>query len=200
MTRTLTGEKNIISAWDKHYFPLTFPLLFPEGGPSGWHRDLKSTTGHRITLAQWVTQLLMTEPRFQQLGPLVNEFLVDVYSCIEDQRLTFHAINQDMYRTSLQRKSTVARVPRSPRSPSAPVDRLIIPSSFSGGFADQAKKLTEAMAILRHFGPPSYFVTATCNSVRPVHPYERLYLEHTRLFSTTVLFHLALSASFAISD
>eukprot|EP00752_Nemacystus_decipiens_P012512 g11082.t1 len=51
-----------------------------------------------------------------------------------------------------------------PLTASAPVDRVIIPSSFSGSFADQAKKLTEAMAILRHHGPPSYFVTFTCNS------------------------------------
>lgn len=167
MTRTLTGEKNIISAWDSDYFPLTFPLLFPAGGASGWHKNLKSTTGHRITLAQWVTQLLVREPRFQQLGPLVNEFLIDVYSCIEDQRLTFHALNQDKYRTSLHRNSAVARVPRSPRSPSAPADRVTIPSSFNGGFADYTKRLTESMALLRHFGPPSYFVTATCNSVSP---------------------------------
>ena len=93
MTRTLTGENIIISACDRDYFPLTYVLLFPEGGVSGWHRELKSTIGNRITLAQWVTQLLVREPRFQQLGPLVNEFLIDVFSCIEDQRLTFHAFN-----------------------------------------------------------------------------------------------------------
>lgn len=165
MTRTLTGEKNLISVCDRDYFPLTFVLLFPEGGISGWHRDLRSTTGHKITLAQWVTQLLVREPRFQQLGPLVNEFLIDIYSCIEDERLKFHAFNQEKYRTSLHHKSAVSRIPRSLRSASAPVDRVIIPSSFSGGFADQAKKLTEAMAILRHYGAPSYFVTVTCNTV-----------------------------------
>ena len=47
----------------------------------------------------------------------------------------------------------------------APMDRIIVPSSFKGGFADMAKKLTESMALLRHFGKPSYFLTVTCNTV-----------------------------------
>ena len=165
MTRTLTGKANVITFLDQDYFPLTFPLLFPHGRVCGWHADLKSTTGHKISLAQWVTQLVMTEPRFEKLGPLVNEFLIDVYSCIEDQRLSFHAYNQDKYRTSLHHASAVARVPRSRRDKAAPVDRIIVPSSFKGGFADMAKKLTESMALLRHFGKPSYFLTVTCNTV-----------------------------------
>ncbi|CAM9252221.1 unnamed protein product, partial [Ectocarpus sp. 12 AP-2014] len=51
---------------------------------------------------------------------------------------------------------------RSPRNPSLAADRIIIPSSFSGGFADQVRTLTDAIAILRHY--PSYFVIATCNN------------------------------------
>ena len=46
-------------------------------------------------MLQWVSQLLLTESRFQRLGPVVNEFLIDVFSCIEDDRLAFHANNQD---------------------------------------------------------------------------------------------------------
>ncbi|CAM9982092.1 unnamed protein product, partial [Ectocarpus sp. 4 AP-2014] len=83
-----------------------------------------------------VTQLLVRERRLQQLGPLVNEFLIDVFSCIEDQRLAFHAHNQDKYRTSLHHNSALSRIPRSLATTSAPADRVIIPSSFSGGFAD----------------------------------------------------------------
>lgn len=165
MTRTLTGKTKVITFLDQDYFPLTFPLLFPHGRVSGWHTELKSTTGHKISLAQWVTQLLMTEPRFEKLGPLVNEFLIDVYSCIEDQRLSFHAYNQDKYRTSVHHASAMARVPRPRRDKAAPMDRIIVPSSFKGGFADMAKKLTESMALLRHFGKPSYFLTVTCNTV-----------------------------------
>lgn len=104
MTRALTGETSTIDFLHEDYFPLTYPLLFPHGGICGWHSNLKSTTGHKISLIQWVTQLLLREPRFQKLGPLVNEFLIDVFSCIEDQRLSFHAFNQDKYTTSVHQR------------------------------------------------------------------------------------------------
>lgn len=161
MTRTLTGESSSINFLNRDCFPLTYVLLFLHGGVSGWHPDLRSTSGHKITLSQWVTQLLFREPRFRKLGPLVNEFLIDVFSCIEDQRLSFHAHNQDKYRTSMHNASAVARRPQRTLSQPHSVDAIIIPSSFSGGFADQAKKLTEAMTILRHFGRPSYFLTVS---------------------------------------
>lgn len=73
------------------------PVDFPHGGLSGWHPDLKNATGHKITLAQWVTQLVFRKPRFEQMGPLVNEFLIDAFSCIRDQRRSFHAHNQEKY-------------------------------------------------------------------------------------------------------
>ena len=162
MTRALTGETSTIDFLHEDYFPLTYPLLFPHGGICGWHSNLKSTTGHKIFLIQWVTQLLLREPRFQKLGPLVNEFLIDVFSCIEDQRLSFHAFNQDKYTTSVHHASVSARIPRPRRDNTVSADRIIVPSSFTHGFADQAKKLTEAMALVRHFGPASYFLTFTC--------------------------------------
>lgn len=167
MSTALTGDKEYIGYQNPNYFPLVFPLLFPAGGTSGWHPDLKSTKGNKISLMQWVGQLIMCEPRFDLLGPLVNEFLIDAFSCIEDERLAFHAMNQDKYKTSLHNAGAASRIPRPQLRSAPPVQRVIIPSSFKGGFADQAKKLTEAMAILRHYGgKPSYFVTATCNSVR----------------------------------
>ncbi len=168
MTQTLTGQTSTVDFLHMDYFPLTYPLLFPHGGVCGWHPNLKSTTGNKISLVQWVTQLLLTESRFQKLGPLVNEFLIDVFSCIEDQRLSFHAFNQDKYKTSVHHASASARIPRPRRDKAVGADRVIIPSSYTQGFADQAKKLTEAMAIVRHFGPAHYFRTVTCNTVSAV--------------------------------
>ena len=165
MTQALTGETATIDFRDRDYFPLMYPLLFPHGAVCGWYPDMKSTTGHKISLTQWLTQLLVTEPRFQILGPLVNEFVIDVFSCIEDQRLSFHAHNQDKYRTSVHHASAVARVPRPRRDKAPGAEKIIVPSSFTQGFADQAKKMTEAMALLRHFGTAHYFLTFTCNTV-----------------------------------
>ena len=125
------------------------------------------TTGYKISGIQWVRQRLMYEPRFQMLGPLVNEFLIDAFSCIKDERHAFHANNYDMYRAFLHHTSAQARIPRRRRDSARPVQRIVVLSSFGGGFTDQAKKLTEAMAILRRFGrKASYFITMTCKKVR----------------------------------
>lgn len=163
---TLTGSSQYINCKNPSYFPLTYPLLFPHGDTSGWHDGLLSTTGKKNALLQWVIQLLLTEPRFQRLGAVVNEFLIDVFSNIEDDRLTFHAMHQNKYTTSLHSVSVQQRSRTSRGRQGNSARRTIIPSSFSGGFADFSKKMTEAMAILRHFGGRrSYFITATCNQV-----------------------------------
>lgn len=167
MTIALTGDKEYLHCRDQDYFPLTFPLLFPHGKDCGWHPDLVSTTGKKITMLQWVSQLLLTESRFQRLGPVVNEFLIDVFSCIEDERLAFHANNQDKYTSSLHNASGQHRLPRHVINETTSATRCIIPASCTSGFAHKAKKATEGMAILRHSGPPDYFITFTCNKVNP---------------------------------
>lgn len=84
----------------------------------------------------------------------MNEFLIDVFSCIEDQRLSFHAHNQDKYRTSVHHPSAVARVPRPRRDKAPGVENIIVPSSFTQGFADQAKKLHRSLLHLSPFPLP----------------------------------------------
>ena len=70
MTQALTGETATIDFRDRNYFPLTYQLLFPHGAVCGWYPDMKSTTGHKISLTQWLTQLLVTEPTtFPEIGP-----------------------------------------------------------------------------------------------------------------------------------
>ena len=168
MTIALTGDKEYLHCRDQDYFPLTFPSLLPHGKDCGWHPDLVSTTGRKITMLQWVTQLLLTESRFQRLGPVVNEFLIDVFSCIEDERLAFHANNQDKYTSSLHNASGQHRLPRHVINGTTSTNHCIIPTSCTSGFAHKAKKATEGMAILRHLGPPDYFITMTCNKVNPM--------------------------------
>ena len=139
-------------------------MLFPHGKVCGWHPDLVSTKGRKITILQWVCQLLLTHDRFQRLGAVVNKFLIDVFSAIEDERLSYHVHNQDRYVSSLHNASGQHRLPR--RITNASNNVCIIPASCTSGFAHKAKKTTEAMAILRHLGPPDYFITMTCNKVR----------------------------------
>lgn len=165
MTVTLTGGIEYLTCRDQDYFPLTYPMLFPHGTISGWHSDLRSTKGNKITMLQWLTQLLLTESRFQRLGPIVNEFLIDAFSCIEDERLAFHANNQDKYTSSVHNASAQHRLPRHHAASSASGTLCIVPSSHTGSFANKTKLNTEGVAIMRHHGPPDLFITFTCNKV-----------------------------------
>lgn len=61
MTTTITGSTANVSHRKANYFPLTFPLLFLHGDVCRWHPGLHRTTGNRITIMQWVTQLLVRE-------------------------------------------------------------------------------------------------------------------------------------------
>ena len=84
---------------------------------------------------------------------------------IEDERLSFHAQNQDKCRTSVHRASAGARVPRPRRDKAPVVERIIVPSSFTQGLSDHAKKLTESLPLVRQFGSAHYFLTFTCSTV-----------------------------------
>ena len=49
-------------------------------------------------MLKWARIQHFTEARFALLGTLRSQFLVDVFSHVEDARLQFHQQNQDMYR------------------------------------------------------------------------------------------------------
>ena len=41
--------------------------------------------------------------------------------------------------------------------------KIILPASFTGGSRYMARQYHDAMAIVRRFGKPTFFVTFTCN-------------------------------------
>ena len=74
-----------VSILSPHYEPLQYPLLFPHGTP-GWspraHPDIESQI-------DWYRFRLLTEPRFQVFGRLANEYLVDMFSRVEEEKLAY---------------------------------------------------------------------------------------------------------------
>jgi hypothetical protein len=64
------------------YEPLQFPIFFPHGTP-GWSVDKP------MSQIRWYRCRLLSEHRFQQFGRLCGEYLVDMYSRVEDQRLAY---------------------------------------------------------------------------------------------------------------
>ena len=60
------------------YEPLLYPLLFPHGN-AGYHI--------KVSQIEYYRQRILTDARFGLLGLLFNEYLVDMFSSVEDNRL-----------------------------------------------------------------------------------------------------------------
>jgi hypothetical protein len=88
----------------QQYDPLQYPLLFPYG-EVGWDFNLRMTNGKRISPRSYAAYRLMTRPHQYSLlhraGRLFQQYCVDQYAKIEQQRLLFQMNNQQALRADL---------------------------------------------------------------------------------------------------
>ena len=72
------------------YEPLQYPLFFPHG-TNGWFPGMMSicSPSAKISQLEYYRHLLLTEVWFGLLGRLLNKYLVDVFSSVEDNRLNY---------------------------------------------------------------------------------------------------------------
>jgi hypothetical protein len=155
------GKVHYVRSSDQRFYPLTFPLLFPRGQVEGWHKDLRAcrpaaqgTKPKKLSRQKWARQVVMRRKHLHAMGPLLNEFLLDVASNIEDDRLRWIKKNQKT-------------VQRGARNLPADSKRVVVPPSFRGGFADRRRLFRDAMGIVRRKGTQDWFITMTCNSNWP---------------------------------
>lgn len=90
---------------------------------------------------------------------LLQEFIVDVFLCVERGRLRWVASHQkklkvDNYKNVLDDLENSIEVIGK---------RIVLPSSFIGGPRHMRSLYQDAMAITRDYGPPSLFITMTAN-------------------------------------
>lgn len=152
-------------------------MLYPDAH-FGWGKSIdddfsvKSTNDIKLSQIDYYTNLIMRdfvwnpklnkyEPlRFGKFGPVFNEFLVDMYSRVEDERLDFirsDEIQQRMAkRVDIQKnignKETLQRLGRS-----------VLGSSFVNSTRHNKKELANAYALCDYYGKASLFITITCN-------------------------------------
>lgn len=93
---------------------------------------------------------------------LFQEYIVDNYAKMEDQRLNFIRRNQNTIRcekynnlhdTLTSRDSDLSQIGK----------HIILPSSFIGSPRHMYQLYQDAMSIVRKYGKPDLFVTFTCN-------------------------------------
>ena len=95
-------------------------------------------------------------------GRLLHQYVVDVYSSIEEDRLRWHRLNQDVLRAELY-SNVCDAVGKGDTDARTVGKRFILPPSFTGGPRYLIEKYHDAMAICRQFGNPDLFITMTAN-------------------------------------
>jgi hypothetical protein len=94
-------------------------------------------------------------------GRLFQQFIVDAYTCIEEERLRWVRTNQKKLRSELYSGLKDA-ILRGDTNPITVGKRIILPSSFMGNPRYMVQNYQDAMAICKSVGYPDLFIT-TCN-------------------------------------
>jgi hypothetical protein len=98
-------------------------------------------------------------------GRLFQEYIVDAFAQIEQNRLRFIRFNQDKLRVELYKGLADALQDGSELE--AIGHRVILPSKFSGSSRQMWELYQDAIAIVRARGKPDLFITITCNANWP---------------------------------
>lgn len=171
------GRLKRISELHTSYLGYQYPLIFPYG-EDGYRLDIlhrDDGTGHRtkrtkLTIREWLCFRLQTRKDEAQTlmhsRRLFQEFVVDGYTMIESERLSFLRHNQSKLRVdkyhSLNNTESTNQTQGSARG-----KRVVLPSSFVGGRRYMAQLYFDGMAICSYVGFPDLFITFTCNPYWP---------------------------------
>ncbi len=193
---THEGGLQRISELHPSYDALHYVLLFPKGD-DGWHADIPLTepgARKRVTQMQFYSYRLQIRNGdwIQSAGRLYQQYIVDQYAKIEQNRLNYLRQNQSELRTEFYQGAIDAM--HAGDNTDNIGRRIILPSTFSGGPRYMYQLYQDAMAIVRHFGKPDLFITFTCNPkwpeiTRELLPYQ---IAADRPDLTTRVFHVKL--------
>jgi hypothetical protein len=91
------------------------------------------------------------------------QYWVDVYTCIEQNRLNWLRFNQEKLRSE-QYNGLKDALDRGDTNTEQVGRRIVLPSSHTGSPRYMQQNLQDAMAVCRWVGYPNLFVTFTCNA------------------------------------
>ncbi|CAL4917033.1 unnamed protein product [Urochloa decumbens] len=168
-------RKKRISELHPKFMAMQYPLIFPYG-EDGYRCGIRYKENGVSNGKKYITMLEYYAYRLQQrsdqsmlmlmCGNLSMQFLVDVYTCIEQCRLNWIRKNQGALRTELF--SGLRDAIRKGDTRTEQVGRrILLPASFQGSPRCKEQNYQDAMAICRWAGYPDLFVTFTCNPKWP---------------------------------
>ena len=150
---------------------MAYPLLFPHG-TLGWGlrplvRDpfsiiLDGADSDTPTTQIWHYRArLLREPRFSIFGRLTNEYVVDMFSRELDSRLGYIRSNQERLRAQEQDAALMGH------EEVQDSENIYLPASFLGSGRWSSNQIADSLTIAATYGPPTFFVTFTCNGDWP---------------------------------
>ena len=160
------GHLDRISETHRSYDPLQYPVLFPKG-EDGYSIDYRTSKDRKVSSMQFYSHMLMIRrlPNFNTLHRcrrLMQQFVVDMYVKVETERLNFLRRDQKKLRAETYSDFTDA-ILRNDEDPANIGQKIILPSTFTGGPRYMHQRTQDAMTYVRTFGRPSLFITMTCN-------------------------------------
>lgn len=175
--QSTSGKLQRINELHPSYLPLQYPLLFPYG-EDGYRDDIKHREGNsqkpntrkRVSIREYMCYRLMFRDNetalHLQASRLLQQFIVDVYTMMESQRLMWVRTHQKDLRADLYKGLSDAVLQGETQATSTG-KRIVLPASFTGGARYMMGNYQDAMAICRAIGYPDLFITFTCNPAWP---------------------------------
>ena len=177
LARRIRGENDdgnpftLINSNHASYLPLHYVLLFPYGEP-GWHwgRTLENHEGNHqnknLSQRTFYRFRLHTRPNepstLFRAQKLFQQFVVDAWAVCDQNKLSWIRSHQDNIRADLYNGLTDAL-----EAGNMDIERIgkkvVLPSSYVGGDRFMQQLYQDSIAIVRHFGKPSLFITFTAN-------------------------------------
>ncbi|KAK9074064.1 hypothetical protein SSX86_006661 [Deinandra increscens subsp. villosa] len=178
VVKTKSGHLKRICELHPSYLALQYPLLFPYGEDCYridiLHRDVildeSNQRNKKCTMREWFCYRI--QDRINGFSLILNsrrlfqQFLVDAYTMIESQRLWFIRQKQSTLRCDVLTNINHAQESGN-TDLSKSGQRVILPSSFTGGARYMLQNYLDAMSICKWFGYPTFFITMTCNPKWP---------------------------------
>ncbi|XP_016194941.1 uncharacterized protein LOC107635906 [Arachis ipaensis] len=156
------------------YLALQYPLLFPYaedgyrvGIETSFHYNIdgskkRKTISMREFFAYRLQMRSQDSPILLHSARLFQQFLVDAYTMVEAERLSFIRFNQPKLRVE-RYKALHESFVRGEADAVATGQRIILPSTFTGGPRYMFNNCKDAFAICKYAGYPSFFITITSN-------------------------------------
>ncbi|XP_057734424.1 uncharacterized protein LOC130949818 [Arachis stenosperma] len=156
------------------YLALQYPLIFPYG-EDGYRTGILAASRYNVDGSKKRNTISMREffafrlqmrssesPILLNSRRLFQQFLVDAYTMVESERLSFLRFNQPKLRVEKYKLLHESLV-RGEADAVSSGQRIILPSTFTCGPRYMFNNCKDAFALCKHFGYPSFFVTITCN-------------------------------------